>query len=65
MKEIRLDRLTLLNIEWNRYNAFLIEALAIDVVFGEHDYQSALFGFAISSDYVLINFLFFNFYWEF
>lgn len=51
-----MERLTIIDIEWNIYNGFSFEILHIDCDY----FDRSLFGIAISKDFFYIDILFFN-----
>ena len=61
----RLDRLTPIHIEWNDWNGFIFEFLGIETISEGYNYPTSLFGLSFSRTYIQVEFLFFNFYWEF
>ena len=47
-----MERITILNIEWNCYNAIIIELLAVN--------DRALFGINVSTRFLMIDLFWFN-----
>ena len=56
-----MERICPFRCEWNQYNGFILEILALEIGFDKWSFDGSLFGLSISKRFFIIDVLFFQF----